>query len=252
MSILDNIMLKWIRNKFMKNSKQKNNNNSNINIMAKLKIPRKFEIAVEEMDEHEDGTIFWKPVANNSGRPIIVTVSSPAEMDELVNTYKSIGQRFKILREVDPPTESDIKKFAIEQGLITENNSVNENSDVSENINIQANNQISNNITNNTEIQKQNINSYQNKNNIQNIQTKKEFSKPRIVTIGDIQIKYENDKVYQRQWVKLSSIEANQFRIINSATNKIVPMNGKHIEAKRWVLIEDENISSDDNTIDID
>lgn len=241
MNLLDKIMLNWIRKKFMKKSEQ-----NSANIMAKLKIPRKFEIYIEEMDEHEDGTIFWKPVINRSGLPIIITVSSPAEMNEIVNTYKNAGQRFKILREVDPPSEADIKKFAIEQGLIKSENA--------ETVSVDAGGESDNNpinmplISNDSNMELVS----QNKPNIvinktAPVQKQVINTKPKIVTIGDIQIKYDGDKIYQRQWVKLSSIEANQFRIVNSSSNKIISMNGKHIEAKRWVLVEDDHTSIEEN-----
>ena len=70
---------------------------------------------------------------------------------------------------------------------------------------------------------------------------------PKIVTIGDIEVKYDGDKVYQKQWMKLTQIEASNFRVVNDANNKIVNLNGKHIEAKRWMLIEEKASSQDDD-----
>ena len=72
--------------------------------------------------------------------------------------------------------------------------------------------------------------------------------KPKIVTIGDIEVKYDGDKVYQKQWMKLTPTEASNFRVVNDSNNKIVNLNGKHIEAKRWMLIE-EKAESQDNDI---
>ena len=46
--------------------------------------------------------------------------------------------------------------------------------------------------------------------------------------------------------MKLTPAEASNFRIVNDTNNKIVPMTGKHIEAKRWTLIEDSTSKEDD------
>ena len=73
--------------------------------------------------------------------------------------------------------------------------------------------------------------------------------KPKIVVIGDIEVKYDGDKVYQKQWMKLTPAEASNFRVVNDTNNKIVPMTGKHIEAKRWTLIED-SASKEDDTVE--
>ena len=55
-------------------------------------------------------------------------------------------------------------------------------------------------------------------------------------------------KVYQKQWVKLNQNEAGQIRIVNDSNNKILNLNGKHIEILRWVMIEDQD-SDDDSTL---
>lgn len=62
--------------------------------------------------------------------------------------------------------------------------------------------------------------------------------KPKIVTIGDIQIKYDGEKIYQKQWVKLSEQEASNIRVVSDKNNSLVSLTGKHIEMKKWVLIE--------------
>lgn len=69
-------------------------------------------------------------------------------------------------------------------------------------------------------------------------------SKPKFYKIGDIEIKNDNGKIYQKQWMKLSETEATNFRIVNDKTNALVNLNGKHLEMKKWVLVE----NSDDET----
>ena len=39
--------------------------------------------------------------------------------------------------------------------------------------------------------------------------------------------------------MKLTPAESANFRIVNDSNNKIFNMNGKHIEVKRWILVED-------------
>lgn len=72
--------------------------------------------------------------------------------------------------------------------------------------------------------------------------------KPKIITIGDMQVKYDGDKVYQKQWVKLNSTEAANFRIVSDSSNKIMPLNGKHIECRKWVIVEEDS-PEDDNDV---
>ena len=65
--------------------------------------------------------------------------------------------------------------------------------------------------------------------------------KPRFYSVGGIEIKDDNGKIYQKQWMKLSEKEAQNFRLVNDANNKIASMNGKHLEMKRWVAVETSN-----------
>lgn len=74
--------------------------------------------------------------------------------------------------------------------------------------------------------------------------------KPKIVTIGDMQVKYDGDTVYQRQWVKLNATEASNFRVVSDASNKIIPMAGKHLEAKRWIRVEETSEDGVDDVVE--
>lgn len=79
--------------------------------LSKVKIPRTFEIYVEEYTEEDVGgrRAGWYPVKNNSelggqnGNPIL-TVNSKQDMEEKRAVFRQLGQRFKILRELNPPT----------------------------------------------------------------------------------------------------------------------------------------------------
>lgn len=59
--------------------------------------------------------------------------------------------------------------------------------------------------------------------------------------IGGIECKLENNKVYQKQWVKIGGNEAQNYRVIQDATNKEISMTGKHFEVLKWVLIDEGN-----------
>ena len=60
----------------------------------------------------------------------------------------------------------------------------------------------------------------------------------KIITLGDVQITYDGNSVYYKQWVRLSPKEEVGIRVISDANKKIVPMKGRHFEVKRWVKIE--------------
>lgn len=78
-------------------------------------------------------------------------------------------------------------------------------------------------------------------------QEKAERRKPVVFRVGDIEVKEDNGTIYQKQWMRLTDKEAANFRIVNTANNKLVSLNGKHIEMKRWVKVEK---SEDDSTIE--
>lgn len=62
--------------------------------------------------------------------------------------------------------------------------------------------------------------------------------KPKFYKIGDIEIKDDNGKIYQKQWLKLTDDEMSNFRIVSNKTNAIVKLNDKSIEMKKWILVE--------------
>ena len=70
--------------------------------------------------------------------------------------------------------------------------------------------------------------------------------KPKYYKVGDIEIKDDNGKIYQKQWMKLTNTEASNFRLVSDKNNAIASMNGKHLEMKKWVLVQ--NSEEDEST----
>lgn len=198
--------------------KPKNNTAVPVKSPAKpLKIPRTFEIMVEEMHEEDDGTVRWRPVMIDprlgGNGSVVITVSSKQELQEKQQWYQQAGQRFKIIREINPPSREDIERMAAEQGVSLPH-------DIPPS---PPSPLISASRPDAPQASRPDAG-------------RKTTSK--IITLGDVQIKYDGNSVYQKQWVRLSPKEEAGIRVISDANNKIVPMKGRHFEVKRWVKIE--------------
>ena len=204
------------------------NNETNNN-----KRKHKLEIQVLEADytdaDKNMGQPLWRPVnyGMDNGKPLIIEVADEKEFESIRQQYTLCDQRIKVIREIDPfdeiptnNTQSSNAKQNVESNVSINNKSIP--------------NQISQTITNAS---------------TNTISTPIIVTKPKIITVGDTQIKYDGEKVYSRQWVKLNSKESSCLRIVNDNNNKIVPLNGKHIEALRWVLIEDANTSDTEDDV---
>jgi hypothetical protein len=116
----------------MEKNKQNTATPINSSTLNNLKIPRTFEIMVEEMHEEDNGTIRWRPVMIDSrlggDGHVTITVNSQNELKETQQWYKQAGQRFKIIREINPPSQADIERMASEQGVkLNSNITVNKN-----------------------------------------------------------------------------------------------------------------------------
>ena len=239
MGIFDHILNLFSRKK-KDNDMSEQTSISEQTIQPKRK--HKFEIQIEEADYADNDPDckhpIWRVVRSDprldGGRPNIVEIADKKEFMDLQRQYAICGQRIRIIREIEP--FNDPKPSSGKAPDIPQNNKA---------IPVQPTSSTSTAIkptlTEETavSIPAQTVDIA--------IAAK---PKPKIVTIGDIEIKYDGDKIYQKQWMKLSPSEASNFRVVNSTNNKIVNLNGKHIEAKRWILVEEKTSSQDDDAVD--
>lgn len=182
---------------------------------------RKFELEVFDENLKDDGSVELKPV--KCERAIIVEAATPQDLKGILNQYRLCGQIAKVVREIDPPPPPL-------PGSIQQVPNSQQQAQVSGQPSFQASGA-----------------HYASASVVPQMpmQAAAPKPKPKIITIGDMQVKYDGDKVYQKQWVKLNANEAANFRVVNDASNKIVPLTGKHIEAKKWILVEE---TTEDNT----
>lgn len=170
---------------------------------------RSKKFLVELFDEvtNDNGDVVkYKKVVTE--QPVIIEASNRIELDEHMQRFKLCGQRAKIIKVIDEN---------IQPASISSNNDVKQIKQISEPASITA-----------TNINHSNMNSVERTYTV----------KPKYYKIGDIEIKDDNGKIYQKQWMKLSDSEASNLRIINDKNNSIVNIAGKHIEMKKWVLVE--------------
>ena len=168
---------------------------------------RKFEIEVYDeiqVGENIDNIQLQKVVME---RPVIIEAGSKKELDDIAAKFKLCKQRMKIVRVLDDDGNTVPLKQAFAQQAQAP-----------------------------TQVQQQ----------VPQVQTVVQQAsvikqKPRFYSVGGIEIKDDNGKIYQKQWMKLSEKEAQNFRLVNDANNKIASMNGKHLEMKRWVAVETSN-----------
>lgn len=188
-------------------------------IMAVPKpLVRKFELEVFEEDL--DTASGWKKVRYD--KPLIVEVTSPKELQDKLALYKDCGQMAKVVREIDPPTKAQIAA-AQQQATLT--------------VQQQMQAPIVQAAPQQVAIQQPILQATP-----QPIQVRK----PKYYKVGDIEIKDDNGKIYQKQWMKLTDTEASNFRLVSDKNNAIASMNGKHLEMKKWVLVQ--NSEEDEST----
>ena len=179
---------------------------------------RKFELEVFEEDL--DTPSGWKKVRYD--KPLIVEVTSLKELQDKLALYKDCGQMAKVVREIDPPTKEQIAAAQQQATLAVQQK-------MQAPIVQAAPQQVA--------IQQPILQAAP-----QPIQARK----PKYYKVGDIEIKDDNGKIYQKQWMKLTNAEASNFRLVSDKNNAIANMNGKHIEMKKWVLVQ--NSEEDEST----
>lgn len=178
---------------------------------------RKFELEVFEEDL--DTPSGWKKVRYD--KPLIVEVTSLKELQDKLALYKDCGQMAKAVREIDPPTKEQIA--AQQQATLA--------------VQQQMQAPIAQAAPQQVAIQQPILQAAP-----QPIQARK----PKYYKVGDIEIKDDNGKIYQKQWMKLTNTEASNFRLVSDKNNAIASMNGKHLEMKKWVLVQ--NSEEDEST----
>lgn len=184
---------------------------------------RKFELAVYDVTINDaTGKEEYRPIAYT--QPVIVEAASPKDLKEKLGMYRQCGQYAKVVREIDRPSDDVIRAHTQETAVHRQNAQTVVQTQV-----VQAprpQKQIYK--ENSTPVPKREVKYYR---------------------VGDIDIKDDNGKLYQKQWMKLTDSEASNFRIINDKNNSIVNLVGKHIEMKKWIAIENSN---DDETTNLE
>ena len=187
-------------------------------IMAVPKqLVRKFELEVFEEDL--DTPSGWKKVRYD--KPLIVEVTSLNELQDKLALYKDCGQMAKVVREIDPPTKEQIAAQQQATSAVQQQMQAPIAQAASQQVVIQ-----------------QPI--------LQTAPQPIQARKPKYYKVGDIEIKDDNGKIYQKQWMKLTDTEASNFRLVSDKNNAIASMNGKHLEMKKWVLVQ--NSEEDEST----
>lgn len=194
----------------MNNMMSKDNSQNELNTKNVIK---RYEIAVYDLSYNEmTGKDEYQRVSYS--QPVIIEASSPEELQKKLLIYKQCGQFAKVINEL-PSTITTSETTAV---------------------NTTANTNICNQQNNNVQ-KKLNNASIQTSNNEKTLSNKNQI---KYYKIGDIEIKDDNGKIYQKQWVKLSENESSNIRIINSKNNSIVQLVNKHIEIKKWVIVENQ------------
>lgn len=177
-------------------------------ISQSVSTARKFEIELyEEVTNDNTGEVTsFKKVKTDE--PIYITANSSAELKSYAQKFAVCGQRMKIVREINlAPTKADTKNNIVQSQTTAQTQTVEQQKPVV----VQA----------------------------------PEKHEVKYYRIGGIDIKDDNGKIYQKQWMRLTDAESKNIRIVNDKNNALVNLNGKHIEMMKWTLVE--NSTDDDN-----
>ena len=228
------MFLKWLKKVFKMDGETKKEEKKSTDSASKMPVPtslideqrknkvmRQFELQIFDEDLKDDGTTELKPVKME--RATIVEASTPEELKMILAQYRLCGQVAKIVREINPPPQAAVPPQALQPTASPQPNA-------------QYQAAVFPDISNRSDGPQ-----------MVAVQAPKPKTKPKIVTIGDMQVKYDGDKIYQKQWVKLNANEAANFRVVSDSSNKIVNLVGKHLEARRWIQVKE---TADDNVDD--
>lgn len=159
-----------------------------------------FDIIVFEEDELADGSLGMKQHPENG-----VQASS---RKELIGLYAMSGQKIKILREYGGEKSSGPINASVQNVISSQVNAAP--------------------VQQPQPVQKQ----------AAPIQQPMQRQAPQYYKIGDVEIKIDNGVSYQKQFVRLTDTEAANIRVVDDKTNKVINLNNRHIEMKRWIKVE--------------
>ena len=66
---------------------------------------------------------------------------------------------------------------------------------------------------------------------------------PKFFTAGGIKFKMVGNEVFQKQWIRATPEELESIRIVSDKSNKILNLDGKHIEIEHWIKVESDQNS---------
>ncbi len=235
------MFLKWLKKVFkMADSDTKTNESSGapssnapkvpaatslIDEQRKSKVFRKFELQIFDENLKDDGSTELKPVPME--RAVIVEAATPEDLKMILGQYRLCGQVAKIVREIDPPPRPTASVQQAQTQVLP----------APPNAQYQA-------------AMFPEVSSRSDGPQMVAVPASPPKAKPKIVTIGDMQVKYDGDKIYQKQWVKLNANEAANFRVVSDSSNKIVNLAGKHLEARRWIQVKETADDSVDDEVE--
>ena len=238
------VLLDTVKKFFLKKKEREEGNMSDTPSNASAapqpkKRKHKLEIQVYEADyekmDANNGKPQWRPVnyGMDNGKPLVIEVADKKEFAEICQQYAMCDQQVRVVREIDPFDDEPDAKPAVP--AIPQNNQAVP-------VTAPAIQQVAASIPDQAPVLAQPQQSIVKQTAVK--------AKPKIVMVGDVEVKYDGDKVYQKQWMKLTPTEASNFRLVNDSNNKIVNMSGKHLEAKRWVLLEETQEVQDNDSVE--
>lgn len=163
-----------------------------------------FDIIVFEEDELADGSLGMKQHPENG-----VQASS---RKELVGLYAMSGQKIKILREYGGEKPSAPINASVQNVVSSQVNAA--------------------------PVPQAQRSAPQPPPPQQVAQPAPQKTAPQYYKIGDVEIKIDNGVSYQKQFVRLTDTEAANIRVVDDKTNKVINLNNRHIEMKRWIKVE--------------
>lgn len=211
-------MLKWLKKIFMNEIKPTGTSAAEVDTSQPQVIEREFELAIYDVTINDaTGKEEIRPVSY--GQPITVKAKTPEELKTTLKMYEMTGQKVKVIREIGsrPVSTPQAPVPQVSQASVPQ----------MPNLQLDTSKPQPSIVTASAPI----------------IVTQ---TKPRFFKIGDVDVKDDNGKIFQKQWMKLTDSEASNIRIVNDKNNQLVNLVGKHIEMKRWVMIENSNSSTDE------